>query len=178
VLNETRVFVPQPYYEEHHLETCHSCGLPADCISGQGRKITIEVNPENGFQRRSKRTVWVHCDECAYQAFAIAKYGMPSRNWPVTLAEFRQLYPLPPLERSNCPETISETRINSGAAEGLNEKADAEATEVVSGRRKGGRPRKWSSEAQRKRAYRQRTADAATTHPQHSLREARFDATE
>ena len=100
--------------------------------------------------------MWTCSDECAYQALAIAAYGRASHKWPITLAEFKALNPLPART-----ETIAETRINTGAKSGEYEVMAPLVMEVVSVRktafkRKGGRPRKWTSEADRLRAYRTR----------------------
>ena len=79
---------------------------------------------------------------------------------PITYAEFCRLVPVELVDsRSDRPETIAETRINTGAAEAKNEILDLYHGGGVSGRleglkRKGGRPRKWGSEAERKRSYR------------------------
>src|SRR5215831_5874371 len=100
----------------NHL-ACHNCSLPCDCLSSPGRKITIQTKPENGFQRERKRTVWVCTDECAYQALAISKYGPAASRWPIRLAQFRAMNPLPPISGHTVTETISQTRINSGSEE-------------------------------------------------------------
>lgn len=74
--------------------SCQNCGIPDDG-SGRGRKITITVKAENGFQRSRKSEVWVCCSECAHQALAISKYGGASHKWPIPLAKFRSMNPLP-----------------------------------------------------------------------------------
>jgi len=152
-------------------EVCENCGLPAWAV-GTGYRVTIEVKAEK-FKRASKRTVWCHDRECALQTLAIARYGLPTCRWPITLAQFRSLPEVQELiSRSECTETIAGTRINTGAPEALNEKVDlphqppisvrlegpktCEQAEARFPRRKGGRPKKWNSEAQRLRAYRDR----------------------
>jgi len=154
-------------------EVCENCGLPADAVSGLGYKLTVEVKPENTFQRASRRTVWCHDRECAVQTLAIARFGLPTCRWPITLAQFRSLPEVQELiSRSECTETIAGTRINTGAPEALNEKVGLPHQPPISVRldgpktceqaearfpcRKGGRPKKWNSEAQRLRAYRDR----------------------
>jgi hypothetical protein len=138
-------------------ETCYNCGLPADCSPSEGYRIQITHKAENGFHRDRRRTVWCHSRECAIQALAVAAYGPSTRDWPITLAQFRATHPL---ELSDRSETIAETRINTGAPEGLFGNPDPEYGQGVSERsralktRKGGRPRKWISDAERMRARR------------------------
>jgi len=74
-------------------DSCHNCGLPADCIPGV--KVVLHVRPQGKYQRDRKQTVWCHSEECAIQALAIARYGPASHKWPITLAEFRSTNPLP-----------------------------------------------------------------------------------
>jgi len=143
------------------MNTCHTCGLPSDCTEGSGRKITIRIEPQSRFHRASRRTVWCHSDECVYQAMAIAKYGSVSHKWPVTLVQFRAMNPLPTGQGSGRPEIPSELVENAGADNGLPEFLGLPDQEPISGRktivkRRAGRPRQWASEAERKRAYRQR----------------------
>lgn len=149
---------------------CHNCGLPSDCSSSAGRKITIEIQPQSRFHRVSRRTVWCHSDLCAYQALAIARYGPASHKWPISLAQFRATNPLASQERSDRPEMGSEVADSKEANMGLVGDLDLPQQEPISGRktapgtRAAGRPRKWQSEAERKRVYRQRTADRDAAH--------------
>ena len=88
----------------------------------------------------------------------MARYGLTTYKWPVTLAQFRATHPLEGLDRT---ETMAETRINTGAKIGLFENLALEAREEFphanrASKRKGGRPRKWRSEAERVREYRRR----------------------
>jgi hypothetical protein len=76
------------------MENCHNCGLPADCITGGGVKVTLDVRAQGKYQRDRKQTVWCHSEECAIQALAIALYGPEMHKWPITLAEFRSTNPL------------------------------------------------------------------------------------
>jgi hypothetical protein len=138
-------------------EVCHNCGLPSDCCSTEGYRLQITRKAENEYRRDSRRTVWCHNKECAIQALAVARYGPSTHRWPITLAQFRSTRPLDDLDRA---ETIAKTRINTGSPEALFENLDPEYGEGVSERlepanaRKGGRPRKWDSDAERMRAYR------------------------
>jgi hypothetical protein len=52
------------------MESCHNCGLPANCGSGAGVKIELCVRPPSGaeFKRQRRQTVWCHTEECATQA--------------------------------------------------------------------------------------------------------------
>jgi hypothetical protein len=78
------------------MESCYNCGLPADCVSGDGLKVVLHVRPQPGekFKRERKQTVWCCRDECAIQSLAIARYGPATHKWPITLAEFRAENPL------------------------------------------------------------------------------------
>lgn len=138
------------------MDNCHNCGLPSDCCLSEGYRIRIIRKAENEYQRDSKRAVWCHSKECAVQALGIARYGSATHKWPITLAQFRASQPLGESDRT---ETIAETRINTASPEGLNANLDQDLTGPISVRsgaflRKGGRPRKWTSEAERLRAYR------------------------
>ena len=150
---------------------CHNCGLPSDCAYSSGRNVILEVAPDDhyGRKRSSKKTVWCCSGECATQTMAISKYGPSTHKWPITLAQFRAMNPLPPISGQTVTETISETSINSGVAEGLEAKIDLRDIEGVSVTppapiTRNGRPRKWHSDAegnrQRQRAYRQRRRGA------------------
>ncbi len=74
--------------------TCETCGAAEWSAKDGGLTIQITRKAENNFQRDRKLTVWVCCRECGVQALAIAKYGPNTRNWPVTLAQFRSTKPL------------------------------------------------------------------------------------
>lgn len=74
--------------------TCENCGLPSGSVKGDGVSLVIEATPENRFQRTRRRTVWCHSEECAIQCLAIAKYGLATHKWPITLAQFRATKPL------------------------------------------------------------------------------------
>lgn len=144
-----------------NIKTCHNCGLPSDIFEANGRSIVLHLQPSNRFCRATKRTVWCCSDECCYQALAIAAYGPASHKWPIKLSEFRTLNPLTPRDEPDRTETIAETRINTGARRGKSEVMTPLVMERVSVRktafkRKTGRPRKWTSEAERLRAYRTR----------------------
>ena len=141
------------------MNVCHNCGLPSDCCASEGQTVKLEVKLVNNFHRTSHRTVWCHSEECVIQALAIARYGLPTHKWPVTLAQFRATHPLEGLDRT---ETIAGTCINTEAKIGLFENLVLEATDEFpyvnrASKRKGGRPRKWNSEAERVREYRRRT---------------------
>ena len=72
--------------------TCENCGLPSGATASAGFSFDLETRPENKFQHRtSKHLVWACSKECVIQALAQNKYGAATREWPVTLAEFRQL---------------------------------------------------------------------------------------
>lgn len=67
---------------------CHNCSLP-DTGNGKGHNVTITIKPENGYQRQRKATVWTCCKECAVQAVGVAKYGLATHRWPISLAQLR-----------------------------------------------------------------------------------------
>jgi len=140
------------------MDICHNCGLPSDCSAAEGHTVRLEIKPSNKFHRTSHRTVWCHSEECAVQAPAIARYGLSTHKWPVRFAQARATHPLEGLDRT---ETIAGTRINTASKNGSFENLDLEAgngfpyaDRVL--KRKGGRPRKWRSEADRVREYRRR----------------------
>jgi hypothetical protein len=135
------------------MNTCHNCGLPSDCSSSEGYTLTIEHRAENKFRRNSRRTVWCHSEECAIQTLAIAKYGLPTYRWPISLSQFRATAPL---DSSNVRKPTSEVTDSTKSESALFDKGDLEAGNPVYERpeRKGGRPRKWASDAERMRARR------------------------
>ncbi len=159
--------VSQHFANRH--ENCFNCGLPTDRVSGKGRILVLSLKPGNRFCRQTKRTVWVCSDDCAFQTLAISKYGTATHKWPVTLAQFKATNPLPLSEDCHRPETIAERRINSGSSEPENKLLDQPYLDLVSGRKSGrktrigGRPRKWKSDAERKRAYRRKRHEPQTS---------------
>jgi hypothetical protein len=92
--------------------------------------------------------------------------GPATHKWPVSLAEFTAGHhdeiDQAIQGQSDRPETYAGPRIISGVAEANLEVMGLPHMGVVSGRpegnyaRPGGRPRKWKSEAERKRAERER----------------------
>lgn len=69
--------------------SCDNCGLAEGALVGPGRKIQLTRRASNKFKRDHKVTAWVCSEECGVQALGIAKYGAASREWPVTLAQWR-----------------------------------------------------------------------------------------
>ena len=165
VCNPSSIFSQPPTRRSESAEmsgtSCANCGLPNAQVA-----VPIQLKPENGY-RRISRKLFFCSDQCALQmaflqlparitAESITRYF---RNQPIRFADFRKIS----LDR---PETISKTRVNSGAAEAKNERLDLPYVARVNGtkvsllKRQGGRPRKWGSEAERKRDYRARTRRA------------------
>jgi hypothetical protein len=135
------------------MNTCHTCGLPSDCCGSDSYTLILEHKAENKYHRNSHRTVWCHSNECAIQALAIAKYGLPTYRWPISLAQFRATNPL---GSSHVRKPTTQVIDSEGSKIALYEKVDPQHGEVVSERseRRGGRPRKWVSDAARMRARR------------------------
>jgi hypothetical protein len=143
------------------MKTCHNCGLPSDCCSTEGYSLTLERKAANRFRRDSRRTVWCHSEECAVQALAIARYGLPTSRWPITLAQFRASAPL---ERSDVRKPTLEVVDSTSSKTPLFEKVDPQHGGEVYERseRKGGRPRKWASDAERMRVRRATQRESVT----------------
>jgi len=149
-------------------ECCLNCGLPRVRV-----RARIRLQAENDYLRDSFRRLPFCSEECAYQTAFLQLHTVSTPTTitrylgskPITYAEFRSKVKLgvePVAERGLMSrKPIAETRINTGVPEAENEKMGLPYTEVVSGRseRLGGRPRKWSSEAERKRAYRERARE-------------------
>jgi len=159
------------------LRICHSCGLRSSACTGAGFATKIRSRAENKFRRDRKITVWCCSRGCAIQANAIADMGPASHKWPVTLAQYSaQTAGLLDIRQigSDRTETIVETSADTGHAEAENQVLDPEPAEAVSVRnirlRRGGRPRKWRSEAERLRAYRARKRDEADSSVQRPCR--------
>lgn len=72
--------------------TCHNCGLPKG--EKPGRDVQLTLRSDGHFRRERRVTVWCHDDECAIEAMAIARYGLDTSKWPITLAQFRATKPL------------------------------------------------------------------------------------
>lgn len=142
------------------MKTCHNCGLRSDCCSTEGYSLTLERKATNRFRTDSRRTIWCHSEECAVQALAIARYGLPTYRWPITLAQFRASTPL---ERSDVRKPTSEVIDSTSSESALFEKVDPQHGGEVYERseRKGGRPRKWASDAERMRARRAAQRESA-----------------
>lgn len=145
---------------------CFNCALPSDCATRRGCSVVLRLRPANSFVRATRRTVWCCSESCAYQA---AYLQLETRSTRDSITRFLGEKPISyrqlPLglakSQSDRPETIAETRMFIDAKNGENGFVGLPHGDLVSGRedglgtRRGGRPRKWNSEAQRKRAYRQ-----------------------
>jgi len=137
-------------------QTCDACGLTSWALVGPGVSLKLRIRGENRFHPDRRHTVWCCSSRCAIQSLAVAEMGSATHKWPITLAQFAALNAQRVSSRLDRPETIAGTRINSGSAEGENGIMDLPHLEGENVRkpRRGGRPRKWQTEAQRKRAYR------------------------
>jgi hypothetical protein len=148
---------------------CYNCGLPDVSV-----KARVCLRAENSFRRGSHRTLPFCNEECARQTMLLQLETRSTREnvtrfmggSPITYAEFRKRVPVEPVGGSDRAETIAQTRINTEAPEAENGKVDLTHGERVSVRseatcrRVGGRPRKWVSEAERMRVYRQCQQDS------------------
>jgi len=157
--------------------SCHNCGLPSSCISdlgsqaeeagvrfsdsgsckGPGLLTKLRFKAGFGEKRDRKLTVWCCSAECAIQAHAQAQLGSATCRWPVTLADYRAANAERILGESDRTETYAGTRIKSGCEQPENQFLGLPHMEHENVRkpRRGGRPRKWQSEADRLRAYRE-----------------------
>jgi hypothetical protein len=146
----------------HHSTRCHMCGLPSSSWFGPGTVIKIKTKAENRFQRT--RTISVPCcsPDCALQSLAISDMGPATHKWPISLAEyFDRIQSLEGFDEGPArTETPSESSENTGAGQPENRSVDLDHVPRVSVRRKGGRPRKWNSEAERLRAHRNRQRES------------------
>ena len=148
------------------VANCEICSMPSWAIASNGVSFRLRQSAKNACQRESKRTVWCCSESCTRQVFAISKMGAASHKWPISFAEFCAAHAAEITKAqagSDCYETYAETRINRGSKEGLFQFMGPEYQEGVSSRseapkvsipRKGGRPRKWSSNAAKMRAHR------------------------
>ncbi len=152
-------------------KTCFNCGLPDDCTTRQGSSVVLRLRPSNSFCREARRKVWCCSDECAYQATFLQLETRSTREAitrllglrPITFGQFLRL-PIELVEtRSDRAETISEVVDSVDSKNGKIGFMGLPHMDLVSARengfktRKGGRPRKWKSEAERHRAYRERS---------------------
>jgi hypothetical protein len=148
---------------------CFTCGLPDATV-----KAKVRLRRENAYRRDSRRTLPFCNSECARQAMFLQLEVRSTRDSvtrfmggsPINYAEFSERVPLEIVEGSDCSETIAESRVNTGSTNALIENLDPEYREGVSERhmglysRRGGRPRKWASDAERMKAYRQSQVEA------------------
>jgi hypothetical protein len=150
--------------------TCHICGMASWACSAEGFTTKITSKAANKFRRDRQVSVWCCSRSCAIQANALSEMGPATHKWPMTLAEYTIQYANRLDIRevgADRTETIAETRVNTGATETEDQIPDQEAKEAVSvreiARRRGGRPRRWKSEADRLRAYRGRKREESRT---------------
>lgn len=131
------------------MNTCEMCGLPEWAVTGEGLPVKITVKAENRFKRDSTKTVWCCSEECAIQTLGIAKHGINTYKWPVTLAQFRAM------ERANVTKSrpqITDSRDSSGC---LNPETVSECGSGIFVTKRG-RPKKANpmTGAERVRAHR------------------------
>ena len=133
---------------------CHTCGMPSGAISSEGVRQTLRIKPKGWQKRNRSLTVWCCSESCAIQDRAVAAMGPATHKWHLSLTEFAALEQV----GSNRPETHSQVVDSKEAKSGNRGVLDLPHTGPVSARvsGRGGRPRKWESDAQRKRAYRER----------------------
>ena len=124
-----------------------------------GHTITLKFKDLRAHRRNNcARTIWVCGSMCDLQTRAIAAMGLPTHRWPMTLAEFTRQT----LKQLRNGLTVKSTSDNSQCLPGSQGSKEEEMTlphqEVVSGPRKGGRPRvkNRKSPAEYQRAYRER----------------------
>src|SRR5215467_11048091 len=86
--------------------TCHVCGLPSWACAVVGFITNVKSKAENKFRRDRTATVWCCSQSCAVQAHALSEMGTATHKWPITLAEFSALNPLP--ARTETPMEVTE----------------------------------------------------------------------
>ena len=125
----------------------------------------LRVRPTKNFVRETRRKVWCCSRECAYQAAFLQLETRSTRDTitrllggkPITYQQFRRL-PLEIFEgRSDRTETPSEVTDSIDTKTAKNEFMALPHREPISVRENNtGKPRKWNSEKDRLRSYRDR----------------------
>ena len=157
--------LPPNDYLNRGTMNCENCGLPEGCYTSPGERLTVNCEQKYKGCRRTK-LIWCCSTSCATQQRAISEMGLPTSNWPITLAEFarqERAAKLRPREGLTVTKTIAVIPINTGAVEaeftnvGL---PPSDGAFVTPRARKGGRPRKLTpaTAAERARRYRARKA--------------------
>jgi hypothetical protein len=144
---------------------CENCGLPEGCYTSSGEKLTVNCEKKHKGCRRTK-LIWCCSASCATQQRAISEMGLPTSNWPITLAEFARQERAAKLRLRDgltVTKTIAVTPINIGAEEADFENVGLPPSDGLLApprARKGGRPRKLNplTPAQKMRRYRARKA--------------------
>lgn len=136
---------------------CHMCGLPSWPIAEPGFSVKLRIKAETRFQRDRRPTVWCCSPSCAIQSLAVAEMGPVTHKWPISLAQFASLNAERIAACLDRAETYQKNRINSGAENAENWFMGLPHMEAENLRkpRRGGRPKKWETNAHRMRAYRQ-----------------------
>lgn len=142
-----------------HHKSCHNCGMPNWAISGDGVETRLRQKPHNRFSRDTKPRVWCCSESCALQARAQAEMGSATHRWPMTLSEYAAQERTQRQRRSDRAKTTSEVIDSKEPKMGKNGFMTLpylERQNALVSARKGGRPRKWETNAERMRAYRQK----------------------
>ena len=131
----------------HRPVPCHMCGLPPWACSGPGFVIKITLKAASRFHKDRHVSVWCCCRSCSIQTQAVAEMGPATHKWPMRLAEYAKSLEIAEAGPDRT-ETIAEKAANTGAAEAKNLLMDQDHVPEASVRkRRGGRPRRWRSEA-------------------------------
>jgi len=139
-------------------KVCFNCGLPGARVRA---KVTLKA--ENSFKRKASKVLDFCSEECGVQTMFLQLPVVSDRHRiarilhgkAIRYSEFRKGVRL---ERVDGGQTVtktpSRTRINSGSNEGENAELIPEAHEGFLSR--GGRPRKYRSDSERRRAHAER----------------------
>jgi hypothetical protein len=160
-------------------KVCHNCGLPSHAISGAGVEIRLRLKADKPYRHRDRHTrIWCCRESCAWQALAIAAMGPATHKWQISLQDFVSRDP-GLLERSKVGLDRYETPFadphKQRGCEGSKSENDP-PPRCPSFVTPTGRPRLYSSNAERQRAYRGRRRQSVTEEPSCPPQASNLDA--
>jgi len=142
---------------------CHMCGIPNWAISTPGVQFMLHRKSDGRFKRRDSRvTVWCCSESCAWQSLAVAEMGPGSHKWPTSLGEFisanQELFDCSTTGRPLQNPLVTCYKQEAQKNEIGESDVRVSPTSFVT---PNGRPRRFVTNADRQRAYRQRSKRAS-----------------
>ena len=148
--------------------TCENCGLPQDAVNVAGITMRLPVRAENSFQQDGRTKAWFHSFECAIQSLYLTldckstaqSVTRSLDGEKVSLADFRS-WATAQIRYETIPIGIENKGLRTALFDLMTwqgQEADSLRKSSVESAPTKGRPAKFSSAAERQRAYRKRQA--------------------